>query len=261
MSARPLVADVTGDGPAVVLLHGQPGVAANWWRVRPLLADRWTVVTPDRLGYGRTGGPAGDFAANARSVTALLDRLALASAVIVGHSWAGAVGLRLALDAPDRVDGLVLVASVAPGATVGRVDRVLARRPLGDAIGLVTLGLASRTLRAGHVRRTVRRALPAQAWEALAHSAPGPGAWRSFAAEQRTYVERIDDLTPDLGRIAVPTVVLGGDADHVVGPAAAELLAGTIPGARLQRVAGAGHLLPWDRPADVAAAVDDVRRP
>jgi pimeloyl-ACP methyl ester carboxylesterase len=258
---RPLVADVSGDGPAVVLLHGQPGVAANWWRVAPLLAGRWRVLTPDRLGYGRTGGPAGDFAANARSVTDLLDRHGIEAAVVVGHSWAGAIGLRLALEFPDRLDGLVLVSSVAPGAALGRLDRLLARRPVGDLTAMATLGVPVRALRLDPAQRFVRRALREGAWDALAHSTPGPGAWRSFAAEQRTFVQQIGMLTDRLPLIETPTVVVAGTADYVVGPGAAGLLVTAIPNARLHRVEGGGHLLPWDHPGDVADAIDELRRP
>src|SRR5438309_8766575 len=117
-----LTADVTGEGPPVVLLHGQPGSGADWARASSLLASTNTVVVPDRPGYGRTGGRALGFRANAAAVVALLDRLGLERAAMVGYSWAGGVALALAEDHADRVSGLALVASVSPGQPLGPLD-------------------------------------------------------------------------------------------------------------------------------------------
>ncbi|MGH9095063.1 MAG: alpha/beta fold hydrolase, partial [Acidimicrobiales bacterium] len=116
-----LVADDAGSGPVVLLLHGQPGRARDWHRVQARLTDSCRVLIPDRLGYGRTGGRAAGFAANADACLALLDRLGVDRAVVAGHSWAGAVALALAEHHRDRVAGLALVASVAPGEVPGRL--------------------------------------------------------------------------------------------------------------------------------------------
>ncbi|MST32634.1 alpha/beta fold hydrolase, partial [Acidimicrobiaceae bacterium USS-CC1] len=72
--APPLAGIDRGEGPVVVLLHGQPGTSADWSAVVPLLADRFRVLAPDRPGYGRTAGPAAGFAGNAEAVLAHLDR-------------------------------------------------------------------------------------------------------------------------------------------------------------------------------------------
>ena len=123
-----LVADVRGHGPAVVLLHGQPGSAADWEPLARLLEADYTVIVPDRPGYGRTGGRATGFRGNAAAVVDLLDRRGVASATIVAHSWSGGVAIALAEDNPDRVAGLVLVASVGPDERLDRLDRLLAVR-------------------------------------------------------------------------------------------------------------------------------------
>src|SRR4051794_20061292 len=83
-------------GPGGVLVHGQPGSAADWAPVRQLLEDDFTVLVPDRPGYGRTGGSAIGFGANADAIVELLDRHGIPSATIVGHSWGGGVAIALA---------------------------------------------------------------------------------------------------------------------------------------------------------------------
>lgn len=226
----------------VVLLHGQPGSAADWQRVVPLLADRYHVVVPDRLGYGRTGGRATGFGGNAAATIALLDRLGLERAVLVGHSWAGGVVLAAAAGHPDRVAGLVLVSSVGPGEHVGWSDRLLATPVLGEAlIGSAIVGMG---LFLGRRR-------------ALALSG-GPGAWRSFVIEQRALISELDRLRPALAGVSAPTAVVHGRSDHLVPPVVAEDLAAAIPHAGLRLLDGAGHRLPRDRPEAIGAALDWV---
>lgn len=257
-ATRPLEADVAGAGPAVVLLHGQPGRADNWTRAGALLVDRYRVIVPDRLGYGRTGGPAGDFKDNAEATVELLDRLGVGEAIVVGHSWAGAVAIEMAATAPARVSGLVLVASIAPVETVGRVDRLLAHRPLGDVAALASIGVAGMALSVPALRRAADRRLPAGVVHYMTQALNPAEGWRAFVAEQRVYVEQIGDLDAALAAVGVPTRVVVGTADRVVGADSGRILAKRIQGAVLDLISGAGHLLPWENPAAVAAAIDAV---
>jgi pimeloyl-ACP methyl ester carboxylesterase len=256
-----LEADIRGDGPAVVLLHGQPGSAADWEPLVPLLADDFTVISPDRLGYGRTRGMAGGFRANAEAVGALLDRLGLASAIIVGHSWSGGVALAMAEEQPERVAGVVLVCSVGPAEALGRLDRLLAVPPVGSAVAAVVLNVAGTVLSLPAVRQFVDRRVRGTTDESLAAMADAWRAghvWRSYVIEQRALVYELPELGPGLAGVRVPTSVVIGGADHIVPPATGERLATSIPGARLVCVAGVGHLLPRERPDMVADAVREV---
>jgi pimeloyl-ACP methyl ester carboxylesterase len=253
-----LVADVEGSGPAVVLLHGQPGTAADWAPVARLLRSSHTVVVPDRLGYGRTGGPAGGFKANADAVLRLLDGLAVERAVVVGHSWGGGVALALVEDRPDRVAGAVLLATVVPDEPIGRLDRLLAVPAVGSAVTAVALGLAGRALTLPRVRQAVERMLRGTTEDgllAVAESWRQGESWRSFVVEQRALVEELGRLGPGLAGIALPVIIMTGSADRIVPPSAGGRLAAAIPGAELIRLEGAGHLLTHERPEEVAAAV------
>lgn len=274
---RPALAfSTTGSGPAVVCLHGQPGSGTDWWAVAEALGDDFSVVMVDRLGYGRTGGEAAGFAANADAVIATLDQLGIDRAIVVGHSWAGGVALALAADHPGRVGGLVLVSSIGPVAGAGWLDRILAAPVVGDVMVASTFAMARTLLGSAAIRAGLDRVLPGASRSALATiNGPGGGAppridqgvvpseslWRSFMVEQRAYVDEIDDLGPGLARISAPTVVVAGMSDHVVTPDVGVRLASAIPGAILRQVEGAGHLLPFDHPEEVAEAVRAVVAP
>jgi pimeloyl-ACP methyl ester carboxylesterase len=259
-----LVADRWGEGPPVVLLHGQPGSAADWQWVVPKLASSYSLLVPDRPGYGRTGGPAQGFHANARSVVGLLDRRAIDRAVVVGHSWAGGVAIALAETFPERVAGLVLVSSVGPGERMGWDDRLLATPVLGETIAMLTIGLPGRLLGNERVQRVADRRLHGQALDAvraiagLTGGGAGTRVWRSFVVEQRAMLEELEGLGLGLTAIAAPTEILNGKADRIVPASVGELLERSIAGAQRTLIPDVGHLVPHDRPSAVAEAVRRV---
>jgi haloacetate dehalogenase len=111
---------IGGRGPPLLLLHGYPETHACWHRVAPALAEHFTVIAPDLRGYGRSGCPSADGNHRAYSKrTMALDSAALMTALgfnqfsVMGHDRGGRVGFRLALDAPDRVERLVLLDIIA----------------------------------------------------------------------------------------------------------------------------------------------------
>jgi pimeloyl-ACP methyl ester carboxylesterase len=244
-------------------LHGQPGSVADWHAVWPLLPD-FTVVVPDRLGYGRTGGAAAGFQENATSLVTLLDELGLKRAVVAGHSWGGGVALAFAESFPHRTAGLVLAASVGPGEQFGWDDRVLAAPILGEALSALTLGAAGRLLRSARVQTLADRRLGGRAREAVNVLIGMTGArthaavWRSFVTEQRVLLRELEALGPGLATIGTPTAVINGSADRVISPLVADRLAAAIPGAVHTVVAGAHHLLPHEHPHALAGAIRQV---
>jgi magnesium chelatase accessory protein len=259
-----MVADRYGQGPPVVLLHGQPGSALDWRAVAPLLWDDFSVIVPDRLGYGRTGGTAAGFQQNAASLARLLDDLSYEQVVVAGYSWGGGVALAFADAFPARTAGLLLAASVGPGERFRWDDRLLAAPVLGEALSALTIGAAGRLLARTWINSLADRWLSGRARAAVSGLAGLTGArggaavWRSFVIEQRVLIRDVEALGPRLVGLAVPTGVINGSADHVVPPHVANLLAAAIPGAVHTIVAGAHHLLLHEHPEAVAAAVRQV---
>jgi pimeloyl-ACP methyl ester carboxylesterase len=228
----------------LVLLHGQPGSAADWRRVQARLPASLHAVAFDRPGYGSSRRPAAGFTGNARAVVDEMDARGISQAVLVGHSYGGGVALSAASIVPHRVEALVLLASVGPGC-LNVLDRLLAAPGTGPACARITLGPAGWISRNGH------------------HSL-----WRSFLTEQRALVRELDQLTSVLPGITAPTLLLTDPRDRLVPVATARRLEQAIPEARLELIRGSGHDLPRRAPRRVADAVttfltalDDGRGP
>ncbi len=107
-----------GSGPAILLAHGYH--PDNTWRVWEhnvgALADAgFTVYALDLLGYGRSGGERLDHQKQATALLELMDAEGLPTAIVGGVSWGGMIALQVALDAPERVERLILVDSAGAG--------------------------------------------------------------------------------------------------------------------------------------------------
>jgi pimeloyl-ACP methyl ester carboxylesterase len=229
----------------VLLLHGQPGTAGDWAGVAAELRGRGLrVLAPDRPGYGTSSLPPGSFAHNARAMAELLD----GPTVVAGHSWGAGVALALARTDPGKVRALVLIAPVTPADRLGRVDRVLAGRRTGPLIARASFLGAAAAIALPPLRRRIEPLVPgadASRWPELARS------WRTFWVEQRAL---FDDLPALGGAVTVPSTVMVGARDHVISSDSARRYATSI-GASLVEVPDAGHLLPMQRPEEVARAI------
>ena len=236
---------------AVLLLHGQPGSARDWDRVLDGLGRGADVLAVDRPGWdGRS--PPTDLEGNAAAAIAALDAHGVARAVVVGHSFGGAVAAWLAVHHPERLGALILAAPSANRRAMYALDRVLASKVAGTAV----VAGAGAALSLSPLRRAVaaRAHLDERYLREVARLLTRPSSWDAFVVEQRALLDGIPRLEPQLHRISTPTVIVAGAADRIVPTAAAELLAQQIPGAELVLLRRAGHLLPH-RHADKLAEI------
>jgi pimeloyl-ACP methyl ester carboxylesterase len=242
MLARMVFYEVTGSGPPVVLLHAG-GTDASIWdpQVAPL-AERFTVLRFDARGYGRWVDPSGEPFSRVDDLLAVMDDAGLARAALVGESQGARVALETACTHPDRVTALVLASPAPQGTRVPGEAELVA---CGDIDGAIEL--AQRFWLAGPHRRLedIDPALRERLAEMDRHATAGPP-----LGPERT------SLPTTFDKIAAPTLIIVGELDRDAVHAHARRLAGEIPGARLEVVEGAGHLVNLERPAAFTALVE-----
>jgi len=244
----------------LVLLHGQPGLGSDWRQVIELLPDGIRAVSPDRPGHGASRLAGGGFDVSAGEVLRDLDARGVRRAVLVGHSYGGGVALTVAARAPERVEALVLLASVGPGCLTGW-DWLLAAPAAGEVCSLVAWKLTPWAARA-RLRLLARRDGTEDAvrqhvnWYVWGHARWDSGPlWRTFLAEQRALVREAEGLAAAARRVSVPVLVMADPGDTMVPFRTAGALASLLPDARLRVIEGAGHHLPLRAPDRIAAEI------
>jgi pimeloyl-ACP methyl ester carboxylesterase len=240
----------TGSGEAVLLLHSSANSGAQWRSLMEMLQASYRLLAPDLYGYGETdpwpsNGPLRltDEAALIDAVLARCDR----PIHLIGHSYGAAVGLRFAVEQPERLLSLTLIEPVAfhllRGARVGTADHDLYGE-IVEIAAAVTNAVARGDDRGGMAKFI-------DYWN-------GTGAWMRMKPELQAALAKctakvaldfeatMTDPTPidALRRIAVPTVVMRGNASPHPTRRIAELVAEVLPQARLRTIEGAGHMLP-----------------
>ena len=240
-----------GDGPPLLLVQGLGYGRWGWQPIVPLLAQRHRVLVFDNRGIGDSDRPPGPYTAAqmAGDSLAVLDAAGIERAHVLGASLGGAVAQELALRHAERLEKLVLVATMS-GMTNMHPIPAQTMQLMAEAATLEP---------AVALRRFVENALEPEPDPALVDrlvelrtaNPPDPAGWAAQAGIWGSF-----DVWDELPSIDVPTLVVQGEGDVVVDPRNAPLLAERIPGARLQLVAG-GHLFFWNRPAEFAELVTE----
>ena len=249
-----------GAGDPVLLLHGEPTWAYLYRKMIPPLARVARVVAPDYFGFGRSDKPTRledysyDF--HYASVERLADELDLRETTVVVQDWGGPIGLRLAVEQPERVARLVIL-NTGIGAGRAPSPEWLRFREFVRRVGTELVP-----------GQLVRITCVAELSDDVvgAYNAPFP------TPESKAGVLAFPELVPTelehpsaakmlevragLERWKKPALVLFSDSDPIFTPAAAERMAARIPGAGpAEIVAGAGHFLQEEKGEEIAERI------
>src|SRR6266571_782942 len=239
--------------PWLVLIQGMGLDRFGWEPVLRKLRRRFRLVLVDNRASGLSGRPVGVFAVAdmAADIVAVLDAAGIRRAHVMGASLGGMVAQELAVDHPERVDGLVL-ACTTPGWPSAYPMPQASMRLIAATAGMTAeLALRRHTENALSARTVQHRPELVGRLVELQGSRPAdPAALRAQATAGALYAGRRRQT-----RIRARTLVLHGAADTVVDPRNAELLADRIPGARLVIFPELGHLLFWEDPDGFADVV------
>jgi pimeloyl-ACP methyl ester carboxylesterase len=256
---------VAGDGPPMLLLHGDGDNRLDWRWTVPHLAGRYRVYAPDLPGFGGGGMPpdcSPEFFG--RFTREFLDAVCLEPAVVVGNSLGGLVALRLALHTPDRVRALGLIGGAGLGREVNLLLRQLTLRGVGEAAvrwGRTRVGAAHRAVQRIPLLFANPAAVPA-AWIVEQYRlARLPGFLETTLAALRGQVDRHGQkqiLLDDMAHLAMPTLLIWGRRDRIVPIHQAFTASRLIPNATLHVIRKAGHVPHIERPEQVAVALFSI---
>jgi pimeloyl-ACP methyl ester carboxylesterase len=236
-----------GSGPPLLLLHGLLGYSFSWRFAMPALAERATVFAVDMPGAGFSDRPpnaAGSFRAHAERLLRFLDSVGVDSCDLLGTSHGGAIAMRAAALAPNRVRSLILVAPVNPWSAHGRR---LAPFVSSSAVSWLLLrcepglGIIHDTL-LRHLYGDPRR-IPPGTLAGYSAAFKIPGTLNYGLGVVRSWNRDLADLESALPRIAnIPTLLLWGSKDTAVSPDSAEPLRQVFRHCEVETFDGVGHL-------------------
>lgn len=250
-------------GTPLVLVHGYGGLLDHWRRVVPLLATDHPVYALDLHNFGYSAilktTPPG-LRVWADQVAHLIRSVVRQPAIVMGHSMGGAVSLQLAASHPDTVRALVLVNSIGyprqePPSIVERSLFGILQLPLvGEVLarGFTTSSGVRTQLRSNYYLR------PELVTPELVEMFTGPlrrsGGAEAYLAVTRQFNELV--LKIDADAVTQPTLIVWGEADHVLPPTLAELLRDLfVPHAAIRLIPQSGHCCFDETPQEFADAV------
>ncbi len=249
-----LAFEENGKGDPVLLIMGYAARAAHWGEAfRDLLAGQYRIISFDNRGTGDSDKPTGQWSMMdmAEDALAVMKAAKVEKAHVVGISMGGMIAQELALTYPGYVCTLTLIATHSGGP-----DVVPPSRAAADA-----LIQPDRTLPVAKMVENIWRTICApgfldppgrvEACLKLDLEKPTPPA---TLAHQAMAIAG-SDRSGRLGEIRVPTLVITGMDDSLVPPANSIRLAALIPGSRRVQIAGCGHMVPLERPQELAEAV------
>ena len=256
----------SGEGPAVLFIHGLTGSSRNWAHLVDMLNTDHRILVPDLHGHGASAKPMGDYSLSAHAATLrdLLDRLGIDQVTLVGHSLGGGIAMQFCYLFPERVERLVLVASGGFGRSV---SPLLRSATLPGAEWVLPL-IASSWVRAR--AEAVGRSLAKLGWR------PSPDvteAWRGFtsladADSRRAFLATTRSVIDPGGQtvtahdhlpmvVEIPTLVVWGTRDRMIPTWHATTAQQAIPGSRVELFEGAGHYPQLDQPERFAEVLSD----
>ncbi|MGP4025991.1 alpha/beta fold hydrolase [Actinomadura sp. 3N407] len=235
-----------GSGPAVLLVHGSGGHHAAWWQQVAPLRERFTVVTVDLRGFGKSDSTMPEFDSRdfPGDIVAVLDREHLTDVLLVGQSIGAVAALRAGLARPDRVGGVVLAHSLG-GISHPELSRLVA----GDRAEAVKLPVIDRLLSKGFQENEKARTFLFQQMG-------------TFNVAKMADLRNLSVNGPSIDEViasGLDVTFLAGEDDAVLRPATVRRAHELVKGSRLELVPGAPHSMYWERPDLFNAAIVRVR--
>lgn len=235
--------EVSGDGQALVFIHGLGSSSRDWESQVPDFSKSYRVVTLDLRGHGQSEKPAGPYSLPmfAQDLAGLLQGLGIKSAHLVGVSLGGGVAFQFAVDCPAMVKTLTIVNSgPALGGTPAQAQQEIERRVgIVEQLGMRAMGQALSPALFPKPEQASLRETFVERW---AENDP-----QAYIAATRSMLGW--DVTDRLGSIGCPALIVSSDQDY--SPVAMkEAYVRLMPHAQLVVIADAHHAVPIEKPRE-----------
>jgi len=252
-----------GHGDPVLLLHGEPTSSFLWRKIIPQLPGR--VVAPDLIGFGRSDKPEDvgwySYDRHVDSIARLVQELDLTGLTLVVHDWGGPIGLRVAVEHPERVDRLVLLNTGIGGGSAPSERWLRFREVVRELGGALDIGRLVEAGTAQGLDDDVRAAYdaPFPTPESKAGALAFPEMVPTEPEHPNTApMNKVRDALREWDK---PALVVWGAEDTILPDGIARAMVELIPGARGPVLLdGASHFLQEDRPDEVADAIRGLLR-
>lgn len=258
-----------GTGSTVVLIHGNAGSVEDFeFGVFDMLATEYHVIAVDRPGHGRSDRPRAAGAtveSQARLLHEALRSIGVTRPVLVGHSWGAAMALSYALQYPNDLSGLILLAPAAyPDRGESRLLQAMTKPPFIGDVALVAGKsiLGKHVLRAGLERAFYPQPIPHGYFELVAASWLGRKQLRAYLEDESNLNASLNRFSRRYSEIAARVVIITGDNDQIVSAKDnAYRLKAVIPNAQLIALEDTGHEIPQTHPESIYQALNLIRTP
>jgi pimeloyl-ACP methyl ester carboxylesterase len=250
---------IGGGGPPLALVMGYRLSSVAWpTSFVEALARQFTVIMPDNRGTGLSYKPVDGYAlANmARDIQGLLDELGIPKVHMLGYSMGGAIALEFVRQFPDRVQNLILCATMCGGARA-TYAKPSVTRVMREIDGISPVEIARRIWHVTYAPAYLQRH-QALAEDQTQREIAFPTPLHSADLQFQAFAEF--DGSKALSGIACPTLVLTGDLDELIPPQNSAMMASIIPNARLVVVPGGGHRVLWETPDECIDVIREFLR-
>jgi len=245
---------VEGDGDPVILLNGIMMTAEAWVLQRKALAEKFKVVSHDFLGQGQSSKPEEGYSLrrHCEDLLSLMDELQIEDAHLIGASYGGEVGLLFAAEYPEKVKTLTVAGSVSEIhpllEAMGRSWMEAAKTEQGEAFFHIVAPLIYSEYFFRERGEWLKERAKAFAGVVTQH-------WfKAFYGLMEAFMEL--DLTPELGKIKAPTLVVAGAEDILKPPKYSRIITQGIIDSRLE-IMETGHAIPLEDPKKFNSLVLD----
>ena len=247
-----------GEGPPLLLIHGLGGSGDDFLDLAPLIMDRYRLIIPDLLGFGRSDKPRAPYAMSWQetALASLVAELGLERAHWLGHSMGGLLVLAMGVDYPGLVDGLVAVSPAGGHVHLALWHKIMMALmpptfPLPPIHGLLIQGVVIESFAdpGRPEAEDLKQRLKAQ-WDLPDR----PARERALLLSGRQLLRR--QIWRELTRLERPVLLVAGEADRMVPMDQIERIWAELPAGSRLEILPCGHMAPYVEPKALAAAIE-----